>query len=404
MNSSEPARHVEPSWFMLFLHWLVRIDPEILSGCPTIDRYQMISKAVLLSAVGCVALFAWGAFFCQFWPLYVAVPLTLVVVIIIVMLDQFLGSSRWFLQGVLRVPGKARGELLSAVLILRLVIAGVTSYATSTSAMMSMSAATIHAEEQKERDATNTAKLAAGAAEKTRTRQMMLGALDAEVSRTRAEVDAISSQLDETRRAREAAGRQLVDNQSKADCQLNGGPGCHRGKGPQYREAVRRQAEAAGELHRAESDIAGLEARLAAATRKHDEAVAALRAREPEFLAAAARIDARVNAELVKPSNDPLMSYMALQRVFASPDIGPAAHFYAHLLLALLLVMELSYVLVSEYFGHASIYMARLIARTKILAAETADHYRRATSTLFQHGGEHEHVAFRVIPRFGSSE
>src|SRR5579862_6234846 len=115
MNNSELARRVELSRFMLFLHWLVRIDPEILSGCPRIDYFQMISKAVLLSAVGCVALFAWGGFFGQFWPLCVAVPLTLVVVIIILMIDQFLGSARWFLQGVLRVPGKARGELLSAV-------------------------------------------------------------------------------------------------------------------------------------------------------------------------------------------------------------------------------------------------------------------------------------------------
>ena len=404
MNNSEPARRVELSWFMLFLHWLVRADPEILSGCPTIDRYQMISKVVLLSAVGSVALFAWGAFFFQFWPCYVAVPLTLMVVIIIVMLDQFLGSSRWFLQGVLRAPGKGRGELLSAVVILRLVIAGVTSYATSNGAMMAMSAATIQAEEQKARDAENAAKQAAGAAEKAQTRQMMLGALDAEVKQTTAEVSTISAQLDAARRTREAAGHQLVDNQSKADCQLNGGTGCRRGRGSQYREAVRRQGEAADELRRTKSDIAGLEARLATAERKHDDAVAAFRAREPEFLAAAKLIDTRVGAELVKPSNDPLMSYMALQRVFATPQVGPAAHFYAHLLLALLLVMELSYVLVSEYFGHASIYMVRLIARTKILAAEAADHYRRTTGVLFHEGGERERVALRVIPRFGSNE
>ena len=91
---------------------------------------------------------------------------------------------------------------------------------------------------------------------------------------------------------------------------------------------------------------------------------------------------------------------MALQRVFASPEVGPAAHFYAHLLLALLLLMELSYVLVSEYFGMPASYMARLIARTKILAAEAADEYRRRTATLFQQDGERERIAFRVLPRF----
>ena len=107
-------------------------------------------------------LFAWGAFFLQFWPFYVAGAA-----------DPRSGdhhrddriprASRWFLQGVLRVPGKARHELLSAVLILRLVVAGITSYATSNSAMLSMSAATIQQEQQKIRDATNAAKRTAGA-------------------------------------------------------------------------------------------------------------------------------------------------------------------------------------------------------------------------------------------------
>jgi len=77
--------------FMLFLHWLVRVDPEILSGCPMIDRFQMVSKAVLLATVAGIALFAWGAFFLMFWPFYVALPLTVLVVVWIVMIDQFMG-------------------------------------------------------------------------------------------------------------------------------------------------------------------------------------------------------------------------------------------------------------------------------------------------------------------------
>ena len=44
---------------------------------------------------------------------------------------------------------------------------------------------------------------------------------------------------------------------------------------------------------------------------------------------------------------------MAPQKVFASKD-GDGARFFAHLMLALLLTVEL-YVLVSEYFGHASV-------------------------------------------------
>jgi hypothetical protein len=80
--------------------------------------------------------------------------------------------------------------------------------------------------------------------------------------------------------------------------------------------------------------------------------------------------------------------------------MGPAARFYSHLMLGLLLTVELSYVLVSECFGHATIYMARLIARTKILAAEAAEHYRQSTGRLFTHNGKNEGPVFRLLARF----
>src|SRR4051812_30131275 len=108
MNNNEPVRRVELSWFMLFLHWLVRVDPELLSGCPRIDQFHFISKAVLLTCVGGIALFTWGGFFFQFLPYYVAIPVTLLVVTIVVVIDQFLGACHWFLQGILRVPGTVR--------------------------------------------------------------------------------------------------------------------------------------------------------------------------------------------------------------------------------------------------------------------------------------------------------
>ena len=128
-----------------------------------------------------------------------------------------------------------------------------------------------------------------------------------------------------------------------------------------------------------------------------------MRAGEPAFLEAAKVIDKRVAEEAVPPRDDPTMSYMALQQVFASP-MGPAARFYSHLMLILLLTVELSYVLVSEYFGHASVYMARLIARTKILSAKAADQLRRETAALFGRDDDADDPpgtpAFRAVPRF----
>ena len=402
MSNDEASGRVRRARFTQFIWWLVRVDPEILSGCPTIDRFQMISKAVLLAAVAGVAVFAWGGFFGQFWPVYISVPLTLVVIVWIVTIDQIMGASRWALQGVLAAP-TARGLGLSAALIFRLVIGGVTASATSYSATMLMCFATIDAQLQRDRDDANAAKRAAGAAEKAQLRQTMLGARDAEVKQALAEIDALNGKLEAAQQLRDGASQQVTDTKVQADCQLTGGPGCRRGAGPQFREALIRQEKATADGRRAESDIASLQAALPAATRKLDDAQTAFRAREPEFLEAAKAIDKRVSDEAVPARNDPVMSYMALQRVFASPA-GAAARFYAHLMLGLLLMVELSYVLVSEYFGHASVYMARLIARTKILAADAADEYRRKIGALFEPDGERTGAKFRVVPRFGQDD
>jgi hypothetical protein len=228
---------------MLFLHWLVRVDPDILTGCPTIDRFHFISKAVLLSAVAGIALFAWGAFFFGFWPVYIAVPLTFVTIVWIVLIDQFMGAARWALQGVLAVPGKAK--LLNGAVILRLGIGLVTASATSFSANMAINHATIAAQEQKDRDAANAEKRAAAEAEKARLWQSMLGADDAAVKQAEAELRGLKKQLDTARQTREGADRELTDNNLKADCQLKGGPGCHKGAGPQFR-ATRRTPKCAG--------------------------------------------------------------------------------------------------------------------------------------------------------------
>jgi hypothetical protein len=159
------------------------------------------------------------------------------------------------------------------------------------------------------------------------------------------------------------------------------------------------QAKAADDQRRAEADIPGLETRLAAAERDRAAAAAAVSAREGEYLEAAKVIDKRVADELVPDRNDPVMSYLALQRVFESPA-GTAARFYAHLMLGLLLMVELSYVLVSEYFEHASVYKARLIARTKIMAAEAARQYRRTSDAMFPPDQTAEQTVFRIVPRF----
>jgi hypothetical protein len=404
------------SWRARLLYWfyfLVRVDPEIISGCPAIDRFQIISKALLLMAVATIAVFAWGAFLLLFFPWYIALPMLVPIVAFLVLIDQFMGSANWKLQGILRRP-KTRQALLgwaailgilasNATLGLRFGIAVVTSSATAYSATMVLNKETIAAQEEKDRNEANAALRAQGEAEKKQLWQDMLGADDAAVKQAADERDALTKQIEAARASRETAAGADTDTQVKADCELHGGrgSGCLRGKGPKYRAALIRSRAAKDAMARAAADLAALEARLPDANNKYQDALKTFRARESEYVKRAEAIDARVAKDAVPLRNDPAMAYRTLQKIYQSPD-GEATKLYSHLMLTLLLTVELSYVLVSEYFGHASIYMAKLMARTRLAAMEEAAAVRRRMKEMF--GGDDDQPSYRVMPRFGDAD
>jgi Domain of unknown function (DUF4407) len=406
----------------LFLYWLVRVDPEVMTGCPVIDRFHMQAKAALLLAVASIAVFAWGAFLLLFWPWYIALPLLCPIIVWMVLLDQAMGSANWKLQGILRRPGSRQALLGWAVILglvasnatlgLRLGIAGVTSSATAYSATMAMSHETIAAQEEKDRNEANAALRANGEAEKQQRWRDMLGADDAAVKEAAAALEKLQQQIADARKNRESAASTVADAQVSADCEMHGGrgSGCKRGRGPKYRAALFRSAAANAAMGRSAADLAALEGQLPDAESKYQDALKTFRAREADYLTAAQAIDERVARDAVPPRNDPVMAYRALQKIYQSPD-GAGTQFYSHLMLMLLLTVELSYVLVSEYFGHASVYMVRLMARTRVLAAEVAEDTRRKIAALFgkDDGDDPDDdppggVAYRVLPRFGDDD
>jgi hypothetical protein len=401
----------------LFLYWLVRVDPEIMSGCPAIDRFQAQAKAFLLSAVATIAVFAWGAFLLLFWPWYIALPMLVPIIVWIVLIDQFCGSAHWKLQGILRRPVTRQalfgwavilGFLASnAILVLRLGIAVVTSSATAYSATMAMSYQTILQQEEKDRNQANDALRATGEVRKQQTWRDMLGADDAAVKEAGTALETLKKQITEARKNRELAAGAQTDSEVGASCELHGGrgSGCRRGRGPRYYAALIRSNAAKAAMDRSAADLAGLEAQLPDAERKYDDAVKTFRTREPDYLKAAQTIDRQVDRQLLPPRNDPVMAYKALQKIYQSSD-GEATKFYSHLMLTLLLTVELSYVLVSEYFSHASIYMLRLMARTRLFALETADQLRRKLEALRGKDDPQDPPgpSYQVLPRFGDDD
>ena len=326
------------SKIMFLVCWLVRADPDILAGCPVIDRFQIISKAVLLLAVAGIALFAWGAFLLLFLPWY-AFPLLVPIMVWIVMIDQFMGSAHWKLQGILRRPATRQAVFSwamifgliadNATLGLRLGIAAVTSSATAYSATLSLSHEAILAQEEKDRNEANAALREQGEAEKQQIWRDMLGADDAAVKEEAAALKALQQQIADARSSRESAAGTVADAQVTADCELRGDRklGCRRGKGHKYNAALIRSKAANAAMTRAVADLSALEARLPDAESKYKDALATFRAREADYLKAALVIDARVARDTVPARNDPVMAYRALQKIFQSPD-GEGTRFY----------------------------------------------------------------------------
>ena len=296
------------TWLSHLPYWWVRADPDILADCPLIDRFQIITKGVLLCVIAGIAVCAWGGFWSLFWPFYIAIPLTLLTVSWITLIDQAIGAAHWRLRGILASPSGG-SRMRGVVFFLRLAIGIGTSYCTATSAIMLLSHQTIVAQEARDRDAANAAKRNAAAEEKHQLWKAILGDRDAEVRLANADVTTAATQLEAARTQRAAAGQQLLNQKIELDCQLKGGPKCDKGEGPLFRQAVARRDKAQGDLQLAETDINRFETRLTLAEHKRDDALAAFRQREPEYQAAAQAVDQRVERERVPESDDPILAY-----------------------------------------------------------------------------------------------
>ena len=121
---------------------------------------------------------------------------------------------------------------------------------------------------------------------------------------------------------------------------------------------------------------------MADAQKKLDKASADVRAAEAAFAGEAAQIDEERKSHLIPDRNDALMSYLALEEVYADPRFGTAARHFSWLMMAVLMTFELSYVVVRAWFTHASVYMAILIGDTKKRADRVAADYESSRDAL----------------------
>jgi hypothetical protein len=358
---------------------LVACNPELLRRSPLHDRLVVAGEAMLLLLVACASGAAWALFWTQFASIPVGLACGAFAMAFILLIDRAVGSAEWALTGILRRPGPRRGGGHWARLASRGLITLVLSFATSTGATMAMDHVAIIRQVERNRLEQNKQITAYYDGLKTGLRNQSLGSLISEANRIKATITATTPLLDNAlkMRADAASSQNIADTEARRE--KNGEPGYQRGPGPKYRAALKQKQDADTALARANAEVAIYDPRLADANRELDAVNARLQAGEETIKAGLARLEDEKQLRLIPEGYDALMGYTALQQIYESPTEGPAALFFSRLMMAVLMTVELSYVVARLWFSPASICTALLIKETKIEAeAVNADYERQS--------------------------
>jgi hypothetical protein len=362
-----------------FASYVVHYDPEILARSPPLDRQVVVAEALTLLLVAGITGTVWTAFWALFFPWPVACGIGLAMFAFFLLLDRALGAADWRLSGILRKVGGGYGRQFWVMQAARLGVVVIMSLATATGLAAYMADDATADQLARDRRKENYAIEERYAQADRDLRQRWLGSLNADVQKQAAVVEQIITQLDPARKAHAAAEDRLKTAQIEADRELKGAPGYQRGGGPKYRAALAAQQAAQADLVKADADVAIYEPRLKKEQDKLDELRGALKKAEEGIQGKLDQLEKEKQAQLVPARRDALLSYIALQEVFDSPNYGAAARWFEGIMRAILMTIELSYLAVRLWFAHASIYMARLIAETKLAAMEiNAELERRA--------------------------
>lgn len=353
-------------------------DPDLMSESNAKDRMSIIGHATMLVMVTIVAVLAWSAFWASFLPVEAAIPLGMLVGAIIFGFDQAVGSSDWELAGVLSDENKQNKPKIWLKLLVRVAVAFLLARATAVGATMWLFRSSIDNQIRDER-VIKLAPLEADYAQaKANLKSRMISQLEAEMALIQAERETLNASLKASIAERDAAQQRASVARVEADRQAKGGlKGYIKGRGPLYEEAVRQQIEAGRVLSSADFNELQARARIDALTKRLDKLRVDLGVASKSFEEREAKLDvAKTHDSRWQPEeSDPVMRYVALDAIKKSPDRGEAATTITWLMTLVLMTFELMFLLVKVYFNQASVYTVRLIARTKLEAAEVSSEY-----------------------------
>jgi Domain of unknown function (DUF4407) len=365
-----------------FFGKMMGYNAKFLATCEEHERLMVIRMGCLLSMTFVSAGMGWFIFASRFWSLWVAIPVGLFAACYIFLIDLSIGASEWALTYFLRRPGTRRSTMQRVGLAIRGVMLCTFSYATSIAVAMCMFYGAIDNQRQADIREQNFAITQQFDAKETNLRQQRLGtemgALQQQldlVKATTPEVDAAcAAAADATAKAKAA--------DEEANRELHGGNGYRGGPGPRWRAARDALRAAQVDAGRETAKCEAFQARLHQAGAGAEEARGRLREAEQAILPELRQIEAERQATLVKNVSDPLLDRIALEKVMDDPVKGATARHFHWLIMAVLMLVEIGYIVVRVVFEPPSIHSLLLNKETKLRAYRERVDYERKIADL----------------------
>ena len=356
--------------FYTVLAWITGIDPDIWKKIPFWNKANICAEYALLFVISMVTGVAWWCFWGMWGSWYASLFVGITAFILMFLLDRLIAGSDWRKMGVIAFEGIRYGRTFYIRLVLRIFMALVSSNATSVALKMKTSEAAITNQIEQSVRARNLRIQEKTAATIKDLTQRETGYEQTQALAQRKALDEIAPIVDKAQHDRAQAVENLRLAQQDMDRELTGSDGRPGGRGKEYRKAQDRADAASKALALADNDLARYQPRFLVQKKASEDAYRA-------FEDALARLSQKVQvlerekwAAMEPVRQDAALSYMALQEILADPERGPAARFFGHIMLAVMMTIELSYLIVRTIFGQASIYMAYLIQDAKNRAAK----------------------------------
>jgi hypothetical protein len=378
--------------------WITHADIECAQESRTFDQLTIGLNAVSLLLAGVLALVAWSAFFLQFNPVWLALPLALLVAAIVFRLDQAMSASDWELAGVLR-QGPLPREWYYKVGA-RVLVAWLLAYATALGLMLALFSDAITNHLQIERSKANVPIDQEYSALKDDLRRRLVAPLETELAALNSQRSHLQTNVQANLNRQDDALARASAARIEADREKVGGQVAGQryipGEGPRWAEAQRQQKEADRLSSIATANVGGLESQIREAHVRIDSKSAELRQANQEFARQISELDKRKLSDprFIPVRDDPLMRYVAFEEMKSDPKQGAAVSHLSFMAQMLLLTLELAFLLVKLVFAPASVYTVRLITKTKLEAAHVAGDFAGNRDEM-----RRQRPPLRVVPR-----